>query len=323
MSEQAEIVSEEQTAQDSIERSAAQATETESITRRTSLSAGFTIGEFSGLMALSIPLLYLLLAFVEGAAYIWRPIGILLYAVLMFVAVFLVFMVAITREDEIKDKYPDAVELFPAFALIGVIAMLVSFSQICRHLSSYVGGFVAAQSGYWHWLRFGVANLLEGVLLDIPAIYDWNISEIQPVAFWSRTLLFLFRASWEFLMIGTLLRQFQIVRDMWSRPQQAQYKSYFAFILPRAGHFLLAILWSIPLAVSVGAIANDGLSIGASWSAVRLGTPVAFGIWLTWQSLRALGLPGKWNKLLGLAAIVGGIWLVRQNWLAFQEFLGL
>jgi len=289
------------------------------VTTQHAVISGFTLRELSGWLAFGVPLLYLTMAAIEGSSYIWRPLAILLYMLLLLVAI--AFILFGNFPSEADEKY-DLYEFNAALTLLGAIAILVSFSQISRHLYLLFGGFAAQQTSYWHWLRYGFANVLESVLFDVPAIYDWNISEITATAFWSRTVLLIFRTSLEFIVVAAILRQAKIARQKWHSPKKAQNKNYFAFILPSAGQLILVSLWGIPIAVSIGAVINDGLSLESSWSALRFGAPVVVGGWLAWQSLRAFGLPNAWNKLLALAGIVAGIWLVRESWPAFRTFLG-
>lgn len=75
------------------------------------------------------------------------------------------------------------------------------------------------------------------------------------------------------------------------------------------------------MAVSIGAIVNDGLSFESTWAVMKLGAPVVFGIWLAWQSLRGLGISGFWNKLFALIGVIGGSWLVIKYWSALYAFL--
>ncbi len=282
-------------------------------------SPGFTFGELSGLLAFGVPVLCVLMALIEGSSYIWRPIAIVLYIALLLFGILLIGF-ANFPSDATK-KY-GAFEMEFALTLLGGIAVLVGFSQVGRHLSLLVGGFVSQQAGYWHWLRFGFSNMLESVLFDIPAIYEWNLSEIKPTSTWARTAVFVFRTTIEFLVVAMILRQARIA---WKKRHSASKNppsNYFALILPKAGELILVALWGIPIAIGIGAIINDGLSLESTWSVIKLGTPVAFGIWLAWHSLRGLGLLGLWNKLFAMAGIVGGIWLARNCWPAFRTFLG-
>jgi len=283
-----------------------------------SFSSGFTLVELSGLLALGVPALCLLLALIEGSSYIWRPIAVVLYVALLL---FGILLIAFARlPSDAIEKY-GAYELDAAFTLLGTIAVLVAFSQVGRHLYLLIGGFLSEQAGYWHWLRFGFSNLLESVLFDIPAIYDWNISEIRATSTWSRTIVFLFRTTIEFLVVATVLRQAGVAWKKRDSVLRNPPRNYFALIIPKAGELILMVLWGLPIAIGIGAVVNDGLSLQSTWSVIRLGIPVAFGIWLAWHSLRGLGLPNVRNKLFALAGIVGGVWLVRENWPAFRAFL--
>lgn len=282
-------------------------------------SPGFTFGELSGWLAFGVPVLCVLMAVIEGSSYIWRPITIVLYIVLLLFGILIIGFANFPSDT--TEKY-SAFEMEFALTLLGSIAVLVGYSQVSRHLSLLIGGFVFQQDGYWHWLRFGFSNLLESVLFDIPAIYEWNLSEIKATSTWSRTAVFVFRTTIEFLVVAMILRQAKIA---WKKRHSASKKSpgnYFALILPKAGELILVALWGLPIAIGIGAVVNDGLSLESTWSVIKLGTPVAFGVWLTWHSLRGLGLPGLWNKLFALAGIGGGIWLARNYWPAFRVFLG-
>jgi len=280
---------------------------------------GFTMGELSGWLAFGVPLLLLLMALVEGSSYIWRPLAVIVYIV---VSLFGVLLIAFANyPSNAADKY-GIHEMEAALTLLGGLAVLISFSQVSRHLYLLAGGFSANQIGYWHWLRYGFSNLLESVLFDVPAIYEWNISEIKAIAGWSRTILFLFRTTIEFIVVAAVLSQ---ARLAWKRrantSKNNQARNYFAFILPKAGALILVGLWGVPLAIGIGAVISDGLSLASTWTAIRLGTPVVFGIWLALQSLRALWVPSVWNKLLSLAGLIGGSWIVRVCWPAFRVFL--
>lgn len=286
-------------------------------------SPGFTWGEMSGWLAFGIPLLYLLMALVEGSSYIWRPIAIALYVILLFLSLIVIVILNFFPDvDGRKEKSDDMIEFDVAVTLLGAIAVLVSFSQLSRHLYLLVdGGFVADKTSYWHWLRYGFSNMLESVLFDIPAIYEWNISEVKAISWWSQTIIFTFRTVLEFLVVAAALRQARAAWQQRHNPPKDQPRNYFDAVLPRMGHLLLTAVWGIPLAVSIGAVINDGLSFESTWAVTRLGTPVFFGAYLGWHSLRALRLSGKWNKVLALAGLAGGIWIVQISWPAFRAFL--
>ncbi|MBC7261140.1 MAG: hypothetical protein H5T63_03920 [Chloroflexi bacterium] len=288
-------------------------------------SPGFTFGELSWRLALGVPVLCMLMALIEGSSYIWRPVAIALYVILLLLGISAIAVVLIAVDDasdtsDTSSKYGTEAEF--ALALLGSIAVLVAFSQVSRHLYLIVGGFIADQSGYWHWLRFGFSNLLESILFDIPAIYDWGISEIRATSTWSRTVVFVFRTTIEFLVVAGILRQARIAWKTRHRAPKSPPNNYFALILPKVGNLILIALWGLPIAIGIGAVVNDGLSLESTWSVIKLGTPVAFGIWLAWHSLRGLGMPGLWNKLFAMAGIIGGIWLLRNYWPAFRMFLG-
>ncbi len=290
----------------------------ESKQRPTLLTPGFSWSEFSLQLAFWMPVFCLLIALIEGSSYLWRPIAIFLYIILFLAGLFFAFIGLLLDADE---KHGNETEL--VLTVVGLLAALVGFSQASRHVYLLVGGFISEQAGYWHWLRFGISELLESILFDIPAIYEWNISEIRATSTWSRTGIFIFRTALEFLIIAAILRQ---VRIAWNQRNlvsidKKQYQNYFEMLASKIGELILMALWGLPIGIGAGAIVNDGLSIESTWSAIRLGAPVAFGAWVTWHSLHGLGLP-RWNKLFATIGIAGGIWLVRETWPAFRAFLG-
>ncbi|HKP52009.1 MAG TPA: hypothetical protein VJ183_05085 [Chloroflexia bacterium] len=215
-------------------------------------------------------------------------------------------------------------EIKSSVVVLSAIALLVSFSQISKHLNIVFGGFSADSLGYWHWLRYGFANLFEGAFFDIPAIYNWGVSEIQPTVFWSQTIVFIFRTSLEFLIVANILSQVRHARRLRGKSPRKDHQTYLEFLLDRGRGLLLAVLWSIPTVIAIGAVANDGLDLESSWSAIRLSAPVGFGIWLAWQSLRGmLRFSGFRNRLLALAGVIIGIWLLTANWPAFRDYMRL
>jgi hypothetical protein len=291
----------------------------ESSVRRDSLyTKAFTFRELSWSLALWIPALYLLFAVIEASSRLWRPIAVALYAAVLGITV-LVMLGRISRSYP-EDGRHDA-EIGAASVVAYGIAIIVCFSQTSRHLSVLFGGFAATGTGYWHWMRFGCANLLEAVLFDIPDVYDWNLSEIHPSAFWSRSILFVFRTSLELMVVTAIIKEASVARRMWGVPtEKIQYPSFGSHLVRRTGHLLGAAMWGIPLIVSVAAVRNDGFSAESTWVFAGLVLPVALGAWLAWESLRALRIPGRWNRSFAILGIVLGLRLVHDHWSALSAF---
>jgi hypothetical protein len=284
-----------------------------------SLTKGFEFGEFSCFLSFLMPLFCIILAIIEGSSYIWRPITVLLYILLFALGLFLLFgsLAGSSSEDKHSPFYTDDL----AMVLLCVLAVIVGFSQFNRHVAILHGGFSADQTGYWHWMRFGVANFLEAALFDVPAIYEWNLTEIKPTTTTSRTVIFFFRTLAEILVVAELLRQ---LRNAWKFREKAKPNSatnYLSFMLPKMGSLIVVAMWGTPIAIGIGAMVNDGFSFASTWSAIRLGGPVLIGAWFAVHSLRGLGMSG-WNKVAALGGIALGVILVRSYWPAFRLFLG-
>jgi len=238
-------------------------------------------------------------------------------------------------KEKIDEKYENdwekyELEHFSAMdissVLLGGILILVGFSQIGRHLSFLVGGFISEQMGYWHWLRFGFSTLLESVLFDLPTIYEWNISEIKAGSIWSRTFVFVFRTTIEFMAVAMILRQANRVWKFWlTQPSKINtpHKNYLTLILPKCAELLIMALWGLPIACGIVGVVKDGLSLKFICFFIKLATPVLFGFWISWRSLRGLmRLPGLWNKLFASVGLIAGILVIWECWPAFRAFFG-
>lgn len=287
----------------------------------TSLATEDDFDHFSFYVTFKMIPLYIILALAEGCSYIWRPLSILLYMVILL-ALHLAFWSILTRkarakgetklkEEELREKEQVAVRT--SWVPVILVGNLVAFSQICRHLYLLFGGFVASQADYWHWLRFGISQILDNALFDTLTIYDWQISEIHATVFWSRIIVLLFNIYLETLVIVYVVYQFQVARTNWHRLTAIQHKQYFSFVFTRLGRLFVLALGLLPIFISLGAIIYDGSLLKATLLALRLGVPLMLGGWLAWNSLRALTFHGSWNKLFALTGIVVGIGLIYWN----------
>lgn len=288
------------------------------IPRPTTPGEGLTFKELSFYLAIWIPITFCVLGLIEALSLLWRPIAIVLYLILLLFSLLIMFGMRISPNiGKIGEEEVDVALFF-----VSTIFLLVSFSQLSRHLYLQFGGFQADQVGYWHWLRFGIQNILESILLDIPAIYDWNISEIRAITFGSRTLLFLFRTSLELMVITQLLQLIRFAKNNWRILPSSQHKFFHSYLLSGLGKLIILGIWSIPISICVGAIANDGFSIQSAISVLKICLPLVFGFWLAWTSLVGMfRIRGGWNKIIALVCILIGFWLIHVNWSQFLLFL--
>lgn len=278
----------------------------------------FTSTAFSKYIAVGFFQASLLLGLIEASSYLWEPISIVLYLLVLVLGILFFTGALLKKPEEVKEgRAPVGVSQ----AFVVAIAFSVAFSQVSRHLYHLFGGYMAVQTGYWYWVRFGIDQLLNGALFGGPAIYGWHISDIEPTAFWSRTLVYLFTLGLAFLVIATCLKEIQIGRQGWQRLRLDRNQSYFRYLYTGLGRLTLFALWVIPLAIGIGAAANAALSWDSTWAAIRFFSPVVFGIWLIWESLRALALSGARNKWLAFAFLVVGGWLVWATWPPLATFL--
>jgi len=289
---------------------------------------GLSLVNFSVYMVVWTVALYGLLALIEASSSLWRPLSIFLYSVLIVVISIISFGVLVQKVAD-NGKIEREAPIGLAWVLLSVPALLVAFSQMSKQLYLLYGGFVATQTGYWHWLRWGVDQALDNVLFDIPSIYGWNITEIHPIVFWSRTIVFLLNIELELIVIAALVRQFQLVRESLSEsktpktPKTLSHTNYMTFIFNALGKLLLLGCWLVPTLIALDAIVRDQLVLESLRSVARFGLLTILGAWLGWYSLRALALHGIWNKLCALGGILIGIWLLYANVPAFFMFIRL
>jgi hypothetical protein len=180
---------------------------------------------------LSTVVLVILLAvffvLVEGLSSLWRPLGIVLYLIPLLIATAAIggFYFRLAKGDTSSSKallntrvlsllYSSSEEIsefFLSYVFLLACAVIISFSQLCRHLFLFFQGFETHQTGYWQWLTFGISQALDNALYGVFSAYNIGLSQIQATAWWSHTLLFLFNLSLTLLVIAAILGQFHIV----------------------------------------------------------------------------------------------------------------
>ncbi|GCE28270.1 hypothetical protein KDA_37540 [Dictyobacter alpinus] len=272
---------------------------------------------FSIFMALGSFVIYVLLACIEALSRLWNPLSIACYGFLLLLASFIMYVYLMEGEFTKKENAPFHLSM----TLLGVIVTLVSFSQVCRHVAIEFGGFAAHQNGYWHWLRFGLAHMLDSSLFNMPSSYDWSISEIEPTTVWTRTLVFLFDLCTQVFIVAVVLQRLQVTRKQWGKRKATKRIQYGTFLLSHAKTWILIVTWGLPLIFFLGVIVHDGFSWLGAWTAMTVSLPVCLACWLIWYSLMALTLRGKRNKLLALSVILISAGLLSMTLPRFIAFL--
>lgn len=274
-------------------------------------SSNNLFANISILLALGFLPLCMLMALVEAGSEIWRPFGVIFNVILLIVSVILLVRLL---PNENAQRRIRGLEFNFAAVMMSSLIFVVGFSQTFRHLSFMIAGFTADQSGYWHWLRFGLANFLDAILFDWPTIYDWQLSEITANTGQTRFLVFTFRTLIEFIVVANIFRYGMI---LWKNrnevaqeePDTAGVFDFMWFVI----EFVIFLLWAVPFTVMVGAMANGELNMESTWSALKIVPPVALGVWLV-----VIGLQRMWSiafvRLMLVCALLGSaLWL----WIAF------
>jgi len=164
--------------------------------------SSYSLANVSKLLALGFLPLCLIMAMVEAVSETWRPLGIVVNVILLVVSV--ISLIKLLPKEQ-SDNPTRIIEFEFGAVMLSSLIFVVGFSQTFRHLSYMIAGFDADQTGYWHWLRFGLANFLDAMLFDWPTIYNWQISEIHATSGQTRFLVFLFRTLIEFIVVANII----------------------------------------------------------------------------------------------------------------------
>jgi hypothetical protein len=97
----------------------------------------------------------------------------------------------------------------------GTLFSAILFGQICRELEVHdLAPFAnASEVGWWAWTAFGIDNLLESVLFDLPTIYDLHLSEVHPAGFRTRTMLVGYRLLVDLVLLRAILSLIKAIKE--------------------------------------------------------------------------------------------------------------
>ena len=270
---------------------------------------GFQLHEASFSIALFMPMAIIVLALAEGASLLWRPLGFFVYAIIYLLSIFFAFgLLFYDIKEEVKNARE---EIFLAMSLAIGLFYLVSFSQLSRDINIWWGGYDKSTEGYWTWMRFGVSNYLEAILLDVPAIYNWKLTDIKAISFWTCTFQVLFRAVLEFAVIAQLIKTAKYVKDGWNNTTGSYVGGYANYHFTKLGRFILLCVWLIPLSIFIGAIIVGEIKWTESLTAIQKTLPLMILLWFAWQNLKSLVIvKGIKAKILSLIAISACVWAI-------------
>jgi hypothetical protein len=71
-----------------------------------------------------------------------------------------------------------------------LMAVIVTFSGLCRHWYLAYGGFTTSSTDFFSWLGYGVEWLLDNYTLNLTQVFNWNLSDVQATALGARVLVF-------------------------------------------------------------------------------------------------------------------------------------
>lgn len=266
----------------------------------------FSLNQLSGCLALFVPFMALLLWLCEWPAGLWRPISIALYLIVGIGAVTILLGLKLAG---IKDD-----PVMMVLVLGCSLTLVICYSQISRHLYLLVGGFEAADGGYWIWLRYHLLNLLNGVLRNLPSSYEWSlVGAIRPTAFWSQSMVFLFSTLMDALITITLWRHISQVWTAW-KSEKGTHTTYFGLLFAGSGRLLVMGIWFLPLTYVAAGVANGQISLPAWWGAVRALFPLCVALWVCGKGLHGWMVLKGSHRWLALATVAAAGWYLYTHW---------
>lgn len=281
-------------------------------------------------LAISVPILFLLLALVNWLGSFWHPVGLVLNVSLYLVAGIMIlgylFVGRLTTNtisnDQKENKeieYLGCLSPIAAMFVLAVVALTVAFSQSSRHLYALFSGFSTEHANsYWGWLRFGITNVMDSALIDAPSIYGFAISSTMPTSIWSQTWVFVFRLLLEVLVIGLAWKGIKAMgRFRTQRVTQTAYTSYGSYMARGLVSLFILLAWIVPLSIGLAAVLYEGLSTTTAWPLVRLASLFTIGAWLAYRSARTPRSLTVSQRILGVLGVLAGIFVI---WVAWRIF---
>jgi hypothetical protein len=86
---------------------------------------------------------------------------------------------------------------------------VILFSSMCRYWYLDFGGFSAASSDYWYWVRFGASWLLNNYTFGVPQVFNWNISDISATAVGPRLLVVAYNLILDLIVVANVVQIFR------------------------------------------------------------------------------------------------------------------
>lgn len=248
---------------------------------------------------------YLILLLVEYLAGRWAVLGPILNGTLLLAAIGLVAAV----RDLSRPDNPERPDPSTGFALLSILAIVtvISYAQLCRYLQLLIGGFTARRDSYWYWVAFGLDEFLNGVLLDAPRVYGWQVSDVRAVSLWARSLHFLFHLGITTVVIVTVWKYAALARQRLRKPSLTVAPVQALVLRNIAG---ISIIWCLTVGIAgVGYVHEAVPRVSAADAALQFFlftsggvlVAVSVGMWVAYKNLYlALGLLPPYGDVSGL-----------------------
>jgi hypothetical protein len=139
---------------------------------------------------------------VTVVSFIWSIIGIVFYQI--FAKIFLV------KADNVRHSRLDEFVGFLIFFgrdLVAFLIYFISFAYLCWEIQSIWGqqfsGNVSSVNSY---IAFAFENAIDIVESDVLEIYGINLSDIEPISFLGKNIVFFFRLFIKLVALGFVIR---------------------------------------------------------------------------------------------------------------------
>jgi hypothetical protein len=139
----------------------------------------------------------------------WGEVNV--YGFFLFLAFTIFFASVFTRfwQEVFKRKVLSGTSLSLGYFIVFVVGS----GEVLRYCSLVYGGFTsAAETGYWSGVLYGMSWVVDNGLANAGQIWDWSVSDIQPITGTTGTLVWGYNIVLAFFAIAAITRAVQVVR---------------------------------------------------------------------------------------------------------------
>ena len=104
-----------------------------------------------------------------------------------------------------RDEVPHLLARIVRLELASLLMLVVLFGVLLWGYARVDPAAFSAGGDLAFWGLYAVDSVAEGLLLDLPAVYDVHLVRVEPESFWARTAVFALRATVSLLAVNGLV----------------------------------------------------------------------------------------------------------------------